>query len=196
MSNEINSVDSFALHAWVDESMRTKHVSEPIYMLGACIADPLSCEDIRENLHRLRKKGPKLHWREMDNAAKKKSINLLNRIDVAHMVVVAAPMDPRRQERARAKCLERLLAELGEVGVSSVFLENRTQSLNDKDMRLIENLRGRKAMPRTLRVYIEVPSKEPMLWVPDQILGALGESEAGNKQWAERLFGNITRHDI
>lgn len=132
----------------------------------------------------------------MDNAAKKQSMDLIGRIDAAHIVVVAAPMDPRRQERARAKCMERLLAELGELGVSTVFLESRTQSLNARDMRLVEQLRGSRAMPGTLRVEIQVPSLEPMLWIPDQILGALGEGEAGNDRWVNSFSGLIKRHYI
>lgn len=196
MNGEPGSMNSFELHAWVDESMRAVNVAEPLYMLGAAIADPSSCESVRDDLRALRKRGPKLHWREMDNAAKKQSMDLLGQIDAAHIVVVAAPMDPRRQERARAKCMERLLAELGDLGVSTAFLESRTQSLNTRDMRLIDKLRGSRAMPRSLRVDIELPSAEPMLWIPDQILGAVGDQEAGNDQWVESFSGIISRHDI
>lgn len=196
MSGETDPGAFFELHAWVDESMRSVNVAEPLYMLGAAIADPSSCESVRDDLRAVRKKGSKLHWREMDNAAKKQSMDLLGRVDAAHIVVVAAPMDPRRQERARAKCMERLLAELGDLGVSTVFLESRTQSLNARDMRLVEQLRGSRAMPGTLRVEIQVPSLEPMLWIPDQILGALGEGEAGNDRWVNSFSGLIKRHYI
>ncbi|MCV9996547.1 hypothetical protein OIU93_19980 [Paeniglutamicibacter sp. ZC-3] len=196
MSEGLDSADSFELHAWVDESMRAVNVAEPLYMLGAAVADPLSCDSVRDDLRAVRKGGSKLHWREMDNAAKKLSMDLIGRIDAAHIVVVAAPMDPRRQERARAKCMERLLAELGDLGVSTVFLESRTQSLNARDMRLVEQLRGSRAMPRALRVEIQVPSIEPMLWIPDQILGAVGEGKAGNDRWVNSFSGLITRHYI
>lgn len=196
MSGKPDSASSFELHAWVDESMRTVNVAQPLYMLGAAIADPASCESVRDDLRALRKKGPKLHWREMDSSSKKLSMELLGRIDAAHIVVVAAPMDPRRQERARAKCMERLLAELGDLGVSAVFLESRTKSLNTRDLRLIDKLRGSRAMPRSLRVDIKLPSAEPMLWIPDQILGAVGDQEVGNDLWVDSFAGIISRHDI
>ncbi|MFJ2621274.1 hypothetical protein [Glutamicibacter sp. NPDC087344] len=81
---------------------------------------------MRQEQRALRKHGLKLHWREMDVSAKKVAMDLISRIDVAHIVVVAAPMDPKRQERARAKCMERLLAELGDLGISAAFLESHT----------------------------------------------------------------------
>lgn len=61
------------------------------------------------------------------------------------MVVIGTPLDLKKQEHAWAKCLERLLWELGDMEVSNVFLEHRTPSLNKRDMKLIDRLRGRKA---------------------------------------------------
>ncbi|MDQ0733524.1 hypothetical protein QFZ57_004383 [Arthrobacter sp. B1I2] len=187
---------TFELHAWVDESMRTVNVEEPLYMLGAAVADPSFCQPVREELRSMLRQGPKLHWRDMDDRSKKLSMNLLRPVDAAHVVVVAAPLDPRRQERARAKCMERLFAELGDLGVSSVFLESRTKSLNERDMRLVDKFRGSRAMPPTLRVEVQLPSLEPMLWIPDQILGAIGDAEAGDDQWLGIFSSHISRHDI
>ncbi|MFJ5957006.1 hypothetical protein ACIQC5_13735 [Paenarthrobacter sp. NPDC092416] len=184
------------LHAWVDESMRTVNVKEPLYMLAAAVADPSYCDSVRQELRSMLTNGPKLHWRDMDTRAKKLSMNLLRTVDATHIVVVAAPLDPRRQERARAKCMERLFAELGSLGVSSVFLESRTRSLNERDLRLVDKLRGSRAMPASLRVEVELPSVEPMLWIPDQILGAMGDSEAGNDKWLNLFSSPISRHDI
>ncbi|MFI2564206.1 hypothetical protein [Paenarthrobacter sp. NPDC018779] len=187
---------SFELHAWVDESMRTVNVKEPMYMLGAAVADPSGCDLVRDDLRSILTDGPKLHWRDMDNRAKKLSIDLLGALDAAHIVVVAAPLEPRRQERARAKCMERLFSELGAVGVTSVFLESRTRSLNARDMHLVDKLRGRRVMPESLRVEIQLPSEEPMHWIPDQVLGAMGDAEAGDATWLERFRGHISRHII
>lgn len=142
------------------------------------------------------KQGPKLHWRHMDPRAKKLSMNLLRTVDAAHVVVIASPLDPHRQERARAKCMERLFAELGNLGVSSVFLESRTRSLNERDMRLVDKLRGSRAMPPSLRVEIQLPSLEPMLWIPDQVLGAIGDAETGDDQWLSIFSSHISRLDI
>lgn len=187
---------SFELHAWVDESMRTVNVKEPMYMLGAAVADPSCCGVVRDDLREILTGGPKLHWRDMDNRAKKLSIDLLGTVDAAHIVVVTAPLEPRRQERARAKCMERLFSELGTLGVTSVFLESRTRSLNERDMRLVDKLRGRRVMPQTLRVEVQLPSEEPMLWIPDQVLGAIGDAEAGDAKWLGAFRGHISQHTI
>ena len=49
-------------------------------------------------------------------------------------------------------------------------------------------LRGKGSLPKTLRIEIQQPSTEPMLWIPDQLLGALGEhrSAHGQSRWYER----------
>lgn len=54
-------MNSLALHAWGDESIRTVGLADPSYLLGAVIADPERCEDYRDQLRRLRTSGPKLH---------------------------------------------------------------------------------------------------------------------------------------
>lgn len=161
--------DGFELHAWVDESMRSVDVEAPMYLLGAVIANPSECGPVRGRLRALLPSGTKLHWRDMDDRTKKQSTSLLSSFDHAHVVVVATPLNIRKQERARAVCLERMFFELGQMDVTRVCLESRTQSLNRRDMRLIDRLRGKQSMPPGLRVDIELPSAEPMLWIPDQM---------------------------
>lgn len=58
MSERTDPGVSFELHAWVDESMRSFNVAEPLYMLGAAIADPSSCESVRDDLRAVRKRVP------------------------------------------------------------------------------------------------------------------------------------------
>jgi len=53
------------------------------------------------------------------------------------LVAVAAPIDPRRQERARGKCLERLLLELTELGTRDVLLESRQERRDVHDRKAI-----------------------------------------------------------
>lgn len=61
--------EDFALHAWVDESMRTANVSAPMYMLGAVVTDPLACDAAREELRRILPGGLKLHWRDLEHVS-------------------------------------------------------------------------------------------------------------------------------
>lgn len=178
--------DDFQLHAWIDESMRSESAAEPMYLLGAVIADPQQCDETRRQLKTIQPKGaPKLHWRQMKPAEKTLATTVISAFDLAHLVVIATPLDRRKQERARAACMERLLWELGQLGVSHAILEQRTQSLNDRDMQLIRRLRGKRAIPSSLRVEVGQPSTEPMLWVPDQVLGAVGDDRTGQGRWID-----------
>ncbi|ROQ30955.1 hypothetical protein EDF46_3467 [Frondihabitans sp. PhB188] len=188
----------FSLHAWGDESMRTVNVVEPVYLLGAVVADPTACEEYRDQLQALPRSERKLHWRNLDRRHRNTVINTITAFDVHHVIVVGTPLDPRKQERARALCLERLTWELSELGVTQLVLEARPESLMKKDRQHIDALRGRGALPATLRVDHGLPSEEPMLWIADQALGALGESLAGDNAWFEQLAAsvNVIRIDV
>ncbi|GAA2122181.1 hypothetical protein [Kocuria atrinae] len=189
--------EEFQLHAWVDESMRSKGVAAPMYLLGAVVADPRRCDPAREKLRKILPKGaPKLHWHAMKPREKTRATDVVTSLDAAHLVVVGGPLDHRKQERARAACMERLLWELGQLGVSRVFLEQRTPSLNDRDMDLVLRLRGKRSIPSSLRVEIAKPSTEPMLWVPDQVLGAMGDAASDDGQWIAEYDGAVDRIDI
>lgn len=172
--------------------MRGTGVATPMYLLGAVVADPARCEGARRELRRILPKGaPKLHWHAMEPREKNRATSVVTSLDAAHLVVVGTPLNHRKQERARAQCLEQLYWRLGELGVSQVFLEQRTRSLNQKDLQLVNVLRIKKAMPEGLRVDIAQPSTEPMLWVPDQVLGALGDAQAHQGRWLAQYGGAI-----
>lgn len=82
------------------------------------------------------------------------------------------------------------------MSVNQVYLEQRTQSLNERDMKLIRHLRGKRSIPSSLRVDILQPSIEPMLWVADQVLGAMGDAATDESQWLDRYGNTIERIDI
>lgn len=177
--------------------MRDVEVPEPMYLLGAVIADPQSCEEARQELRGILPKGArKLHWHQMQPRDKTRATEVVTTIDAAHLVVVATPLDHRKQERARAACMERLLWQLSELSVSQVFVEQRTQSLNERDMKLVRHLRGKRSIPSSLRVDVQQPSIEPMLWVPDQVLGAMGDAATDERTWLERYGTSIQRIEI
>lgn len=160
-----------------------------MYLLGAAIADPARCDGVRDDLRAILPKGaPKLHWHQMGAKEKDRATGVVASVDALHVVVVGTPLDPKKQERARAYCLERLCWRLGELGVTQAFLEQRPESLNHRDRKLIDSLRGKGSIPKGLRIEIQQPSTEPMLWIPDQLLGALGDhhSSHGHNRWFDR----------
>ncbi|WP_140403324.1 hypothetical protein [Microbacterium oxydans] len=186
-------MNSLVLQAWGDESYRTAGVERPSYLLGAAVADASRCEDMRARLQRLPRRGPKLHWRNQDRRARDASIATIADFDAYHVVVIAAPVDSRRQERARALCLERLAWQLDGQGVQLLTLEARPLQLMQRDLRTVDALRGKRALPEGLRIDHAQPSEEPMVWIADQVLGALGEKMSGGRSdWFDAVSPSTT----
>lgn len=177
--------------AWADESTRTVGVETPVYLLGATLADAAAAEFARETTRALHTSASKLHWRELGHKGKLCSVNSIAELDVEHIVVIASPLDPKRQERARAKCLERLCWEVEDRGGQSLFLEARTTSLNRRDRALIPRLRGARALPIDVHVHWLLGSSDPMLWIADQVIGAYGDAIAGNDEYLAAIEQDI-----
>lgn len=182
---------SISIGAWGDESMRSGNVTEPMYLLGAALADHTAAARARAAMRAIHTSGRKLHWRDLDPKAKRRSVETIAGLDLQHLVVVAAPLDIRRQERARAKCLERLCWEVEDLGGSHVILEARTPSLNKRDRELIPKLRGKNALPVGLQVDWQLGSEDPMLWIADQVLGAYGDAETGEQDYLAVIAHNV-----
>lgn len=191
---------SIPLHAWVDESMHqaTEQLPAGIYILAATIADPTRCEPVREGLRTLLAGSNKrLHWRDESPRRQRQIAAAIAEYNTTHTVVIGAPLDHRRQERARRLCLQRLLYELTLVGVTDVWLEARTASLNRKDITMVAALRSSGAVPSHLRVEPIAPTEEPMLWIPDAVAGVVGSyRRRGDETAYLSLRRRMTEHDI
>lgn len=186
----------FELHAWVDESIHLDHGSG-LYVLVAAVGDAGGCDGVRDELRSLvRKPRRRLHWGAEEPADKLKIAAAVGGFDVLNVVVVGSPVDPRKQERARRKCTERLFHRLHELGVTHVFMETRTESLNTRDIRMIAAMRGAQTIPAGLRVDFERPLDEPMLWVPDAVAGAVGAAMKGSPECRALLESILEEHPM
>lgn len=47
---------------------------------------------------------------------------------------------------------------------------------------MVDALRTRGVIPKSLRLDFERPRNEPMLWVPDVVAGAVSASHAGDRE--------------
>ena len=153
---------------------------------------------MREALRKLLlRRQTRLHWRDEDGARRDALAAAVAKIDIAAVVVVGMPVKKTKQERARRQCMETLLHHLGELGVSSVWLESRTQSLNKADAKMVLALRGKKLIRPQLRVETARPLDEPMLWVPDIVAGAVGAARDGKEaRWLDTLQHTVTQIEI
>jgi hypothetical protein len=169
-----------------------------LYLLAATVARPRACDPVRDSLRELLLKGAqRIHWRDESTPRRLKIASAIADHDLLHVIVVGAPIDARKQERARRRCMERLVFELGVLSVSQVWLETRTRSLNDRDRRMFAALHAKHAMPADLRIDFALPTAEPMLWVADAVAGSIGQARRGvGRDVRDALGHGVTEIDI
>lgn len=185
--------------AWVDESIHLDAKPHGIYVLAATITSTNNdLEILRSTLRSLVvKPRRRLHWRDEDNATRSKIISAIVKMDLHHVVIVRNAVDPKRQERARRKCLERLLFELDCRQVKIVWLEHRSESLNKRDLDFIDTMRITGMITDQLRVTFSKPHDEPLLWLPDAVAGVVASSrKTSSLQHQNLLIHTLTKIDI
>ena len=184
------------LIAFADESVRVNAAS-PMYLIAATIIpENMSLTQLEEILP---KGASKLHWRDLGVKAQRESLSRIAGLEPESTIVVASPIDPRKQERARRKVLEILLPLLEGRGIAKLIMESRFPSADEKDAALYRSMR-KKGLVSAIDIYIDFtnPAIEHRLWVPDQILGAFSDTALGLKpstawqqEW-DALKGGIT----
>jgi len=192
-------MDDVDLHAWVDESIHLDVRSGGFYILAAAVGEPgLALDDAREMLQSIvPRPRQRLHWHDEDERTRAAAVDAIAGLNVVHIVVVRTRVDPRRQERARRKCLERMLFELSGHGVSQAWFESRTQSLNQRDLEIFAALRGSGIITDNIRADFSRPRDEPLLWIPDVVAGAVAVArKAHDERYRRPLADSIDEIEI
>lgn len=186
--------------AYVDESMRTFD-GETTYYLCAVIDRGVSDAEIVRLRSLMPKGAKKLHWREMGVSLQRDSLEVVGSFPMDVIVISGRPINPRKQERARRKCLEVLLPLLGSAGVGRVVMESRGDALDKRDREMAVSLIRRGWLGGVTLAHSR-GGDEPRLWLPDQILGAQGHVDAkggARDDWARewrRLEKRVERREI
>lgn len=167
--------------AWLDESVHEAETGG-FYVLAAALFAPAALKEVRRVVLGLRgsRRVDKLHWSQMDRRERLEAAKRLADAGGAHLVAVATPVPPRRQERARARCLTVLASELHSRGVSDVVAESRQTVLDRRD---VETVRGaRYGLPPGARFHIshERGAVEPALWAADIVAGVVRMEREGD----------------
>jgi hypothetical protein len=164
--------------AYVDESLR---VREGLYVLAAVLVADAQADRHREELRALLHRHQlRLHWRDESSRRREQLIDAVAALQDTGAVVIAAGVAPGRQERARRKCIERLLAELAGRGIATVVFERRHKELDARDRAMIAALRRQQSLPAALSASWLPAVDEPLLWLPDIAAGAASLAETGN----------------
>ena len=162
--------------AWGDESTKSSKSGIQAYHICACICNLPEFVVRNKLLDATKKHVNKLHWRDMTMREKEKSIQLIEDLDLQH-IIVSMPRNylNLKPERARRKCMETLLQTLeSQYKVNLLILESREKHQNAKDLVLQKYLIKNKTIQK-LQIEFKNGKDDARLWIPDQILGFYGE---------------------
>lgn len=85
-----------------------------------------------------------------------------------------------------------------EYDVDYLVMESREPHQDSKDLTFIQGIRSRHIINR-IRVDFEPGDSDARLWIPDQILGAIGDTRNGNIDFSEMIealdFRTVNLHD-
>ncbi len=161
--------------AYIDESLRVSH---GLYVLAAVIVADTDADQHRAALRALLLRGQlRLHWRDESSRCRSQLITAVSALRHTGAIVIATDAAARRQERARRKCIERLLAELASRAITTAVFERRHPDLDARDRTMIAALRHQRALPAAFRATWQQASDEPLLWLPDIAAGAASLAE-------------------
>ena len=166
--------------AYGDESIRRTGLESGVYLLGAYIgeAEDASLADALSVF--VRRRG-KLHWQGHVPKVKRVVCETIAASDAQHLVVIASPLPADGgEERARQRALATLAHVLvEEYGVVGLVMERRERTQDMVDAQTIEVARRSGTLPRGFWIRHVAGAADRRLWVPDQVIGALGDDLAG-----------------
>lgn len=160
-------------------------------MVCAAIIDTGNLDAVRDALLPLRLPGQiKLHWTDERSRRRQQIIDTLCSIDAMQAIITHRSEPNRKTERYRRKCLEQLYFELTEMGVQEITLEARQAAQNRRDIAHIVALQGQGQHPG-LRLRHTRGGDDPLLWIPDAVLGALNSVALGQAHYWEALQDKV-----
>lgn len=165
--------------AYGDESVRRSGVPDPVYLLGAYITDE-GQSDLADALSGYVRQGGKLHWRDHVPRTKRAVCKTISKYNANYLVVAASPIPAGKgEERARQQALYCLSVILdGEFGVNSLVLERRQRTQDEKDKTTIALAQRNNVLASGFRLTHRFGYEDKRLWVPDQVIGVLGDHRA------------------
>lgn len=183
--------------AYADESFH-EAPSGGFYVLAAAMFDPAAFETARAAMRDVlgKRRAKKLHWSEMDAQQRHNAAKAVAGIDSFHVVTVGVPMPVKRQERARAKCLHRLVFELHSYGVTHLMIESRTDQLDRRDVATVTRARLRLSKDALFLVDHQAGADEPLFWAADVVAGAVYAHRRGQPGYRRVLDDCLYEIDV
>ena len=138
----------------------------------------------------------KLHWNDLSHRQQRIAAKQVAAVESFHIVAIGSPVPTRKQERARATCLTRLVHELHSYGVTDLLMEARARELNARDIRTVTGARFQLPKGCRFRIDHEFGAREPLLWIADMIAGAVRANRLGDPRCHELLADLIYEIEV
>lgn len=183
--------------AWSDESFQEKD-SDGFYIIAAAVIESTVLDEAREAMRRLRgaRATAKAHWTEMDSRQREHAAKAVAGIGELHLVAIGSPVPVRKQERARRKCLAKLVTELHSFKVGSLYMEARDPRLNAEDVKTVQHARYKLPKGTQFRIHHRSGAEEPLLWVADVVAGACRAERLGQGIYREVLGEKVMDYEV
>lgn len=182
----VEAVES-SLVAYADESSVRHNDDHQEYLVCAAILERSKLEEIRQELRPLLLPGQmKLHWTDEGSRRRRQIVLTVSGLDVFQVIVTNRSQVNRKTERYRRKCLETLYFELGNKKIADLTLESRQESQNRKDIEPIVALQAA-GKCQGIRVTHCRGGDDPLLWIPDVVLGAFNSIHHGETEYWDQL---------
>lgn len=179
------------LVAYIDESSAQRTADRQEYMVCAAIVSYDDIDNVREELLSLRLPGQiKVHWTDERDSRRRKIVETLARIESIQAIITHRSELNRKTERYRRKCLEQIYFELSDMDIHNVILESRDEAQNEKDIAHIVALQGR-GQSTGIRLRHVRGGDDPLLWIPDAVLGAFNAAHLGEEKYWEQLQDKV-----
>ena len=179
------------MRAFVDESSSQRGPSVQEYLIAAALLEEDREESAREALRPLLLRGQvKLHWSDESERRRHEIVNVVATLGALNVIVSHVSAPQRKTERFRRKCLEVLYYELAGAGVSEMMLESRSGSQDKSDRAHLVGLQNQ-GLSKDLRVEHRRGGDEPLLWIPDAVLGAINAAHRGHPAHLDVLRDSI-----
>lgn len=186
----LNSTRTF-----VDESFYLVGNEIGRYMFAAVTIDSTSEWAAREGLRRaLPGRLRRFHWREDSSETRERAVNAFAGVPCEGLIMLQVDVPQRRQERFRQHAMWNLVAELRDRCWHTMLLEARERKQNVRDQETMASIQ-KSGMAGELFTYsFARPLDEPLLWLPDILLGAYGAQQ--RYKYSEHWDGLLQKPEI
>lgn len=131
-----------------------------------------------------------MHWTDERDSRRRKIVETLARIESIQAIITHRSELNRKTERYRRKCLEQIYFELSDMDIHNVILESRDEAQNEKDIAHIVALQGQ-GQSTGIRLRHVRGGDDPLLWIPDAVLGAFNAAHLGEEKYWEQLQDKV-----